>query len=541
MDMNFTYHYPSQRAPVMASNIVTTSHPLAAQAGLSMLAAGGTAADAAVATAMALTVLEPTSNGIGADNFALVWAGGGLHGLNASGRAPAGLDRAAYASSGEISTLGWPGVTCPGAVSGWIALASEFGRLPLATLAAPAIRYAREGYLVSPEIGYYWKRAADIFARHARQHEALLAPWFATFAPGGKAPATGTKTTLPDHAATLEAIADSGGAAFYRGALAEKIDAAARAGGSALRMADLASHQADWVRPISLHYNGYKLHEIPPNGQGIAALIALGIMRLFDLAAEPRDSVATIHLSVEAMKLAFADAHQFVADPDFMTVRPEALLDEAYLGQRAALIDPNRAQDFGHGTPATGGTVLLAAADAEGMMVSFIQSNYTGFGSGIVVPETGIALHNRGCNFSLTPGHVNEIGPRKRPYHTIIPGFVTRTRPDGSDEPVMAMGVMGGFMQPQGHMQVLMRMADHGMNPQTALDGPRWQVEKGLRVSIEPGFDPSIYEGLAALGHDVVRHDARNAAFGRGQAIVKVDGGYIAGCDPRCDGQAVGF
>ncbi|MBX3322968.1 MAG: gamma-glutamyltransferase family protein [Phycisphaeraceae bacterium] len=541
MDMDYTYHYPSQRAPVMARNIVTTSHPLAAQAGLSMLDKGGTAADAAVATAMALTVLEPTSNGIGSDAFALVWAGGGLHGLSANGRAPAGLDRSRYAASGDIPTLGWDGVIVPGAVSGWVALAREFGRLPLTTLAEPAIRYAREGSLVPPEIAYYWNRAADIYGRARRQHEALLAPWFETFTSGGKAPRVGSVARLPDHATTLEAIAATDGQAFYRGDLAEKIDAAARAGGSSLRSSDLAAHQPDWVRPISINYKGWKLHEIPPSGQGIAALMALGIVRLFDLAMLDPDSPNALHIVIEAMKLAFADAHQHIADPDFMQVRPADLLDETYLASRARLIDPNRAQDFGHGEPKTGGTVLLAAADAEGMMVSFIQSNYTGFGSGVVVPGTGIALHNRGCNFSLEAGHVNEVGPGKRPYHTIIPGFVTRTRADGSDEPLMAFGVMGGFMQPQGHVQVLLRMADHRMNPQSALDAPRWQVEKGLRVTIEPGFDAGVYEGLRALGHDLHIHDKPNAAFGRGQSIVRVDGGYIAGCDPRCDGQAVGF
>ncbi len=541
MDFDYTVRYPSQRSPVMAANVVATSHPLAAQAGLSMLARGGTAADAAVATAMALTVLEPTSNGIGGDNFALVWAGGGLHGLNASGRAPAGLERSAYAASGDIPTLGWPGVIVPGAVSGWVALAKEFGRLPLTTLAEPAIRYAREGSLVPPEIAYYWGRAADHYRRQPASAAALLTPWMATFAAGGSAPRVGTLNTLPFHAATLETIAASGGEAFYRGDLADKIDAAARDGGSSLRRSDLESHQADWVRPISINYKGWKLHEIPPSGQGIAALMALGIVRFFDMAKLAPDSPQAIHIAIEAMKLAFADAHQFVADPAFMRIEPSALLAESYLASRAAQIDPNRAQDFGHGEPKSGGTVLLATADAEGMMVSFIQSNYTGFGSGVVVPGTGIALHNRGCNFSLEAGHANEIGPGKRPYHTIIPGFVTRTRADGSDEPLMAFGVMGGFMQPQGHLQVLLHMADHRANPQAALDAPRWQVEKGLRVSIEPGFDAGVYEGLRALGHDLNVHARPNAAFGRGQTIVAVDGGYVAGSDPRCDGQAVGF
>ena len=532
--MDYTFRYSSQRAPIFARNVVATSHPLAAQAGLEMMRRGGNAVDAAVATAMALTVLEPTSNGIGADNFALIWTGGGLHGLNASGRAPRALTRERYAGMKSIPYYGWDGVTTPGAVSGWVALSSEYGRLPMTTLAEPAILYAREGAVVPPEVAHYWGRGAAAYPR--ADHK----PWFETFTNDGRAPRVGELVRLPDHADTLEAIAQTSGEAFYRGELAHKIEQCAIEGGGDLRASDLAAHKADWVRPISLDYHGWRLHEIPPNGQGVVALIALGMLRAFDMKSLDPDRVESLHLSIEAMKLAFADGHRFISDPASMRVEVSALLDEDYLAKRAALIDRSRAQDFGHGQPKMGGTVLLCAADAEGTMVSMIQSNYTGFGSGIVVPGTGIALQNRGCCFSLESGHANEIGPGKRPYHTIIPGFVTREE-GGVEKSVMAFGVMGGFMQPQGHAQVLMRMADHDMNPQSALDAPRWQVESGLKVSIEPGFDAGVYEELRALGHDLTPMDKRNASFGRGQVIYKLDDGYCAGSDPRSDGQAVGF
>ncbi|HZW10644.1 MAG TPA: gamma-glutamyltransferase family protein [Phycisphaerales bacterium] len=534
MAFDYSYPYSSQRAPVFARNVVATSHPLAAQAGLEMLRQGGNAADAAVATAMALTVLEPTSNGIGADNFALVWAGGGLHGLNGSGRAPQGLRRERYEGMESIPTRGWDGVTTPGAVSGWVALAKDFGSLPLTTLAGPAIRYAREGAAVPPEIAHYWGIAARAY------DPARFAPWFETFTSGGRAPGTGEVFKLPHHADTLERIAASEGREFYGGALAEQIEAAAVAGGGDLRLGDLASHKAEWVRPISLDYRGWRLHEIPPNGQGLAALLALGILRELDMAAQGPDTVESLHLSIEAMKLAFADAHRYIADPAWMDVDVARLLDRGYLAERAALIDRSRAQDFAHGAPKPGGTVLLTTADADGNMVSFIQSCYTGFGSGVVVPGTGIALQNRGCCFTLERGHPNEAAPGKRPYHTIIPGFVTRAG-EGGERPVMAFGVMGGFMQPQGHIQVLMRMADHNQNPQSALDAPRWQVDRGRGVTVEPGFAPEVYERLRGMGHELEVAGRRGASFGRGQVIFRLEDGYCAGSDLRCDGQAVGF
>lgn len=523
--------YPSQRMPVMARNCVATSQPLAAQAGLEMLRRGGNAVDAAVATAAALTVVEPTSNGIGSDNFALIWMNGRLHGLNASGRAPMGLKRSDYDGLDSVPLYGWEAITTPGAVSGWAAALARFGSFPMETVLEPAIRYAREGYLVSPEVARYWG-----FGERRYTGDVKFDAWRSTFLIEGRAPAPGELMRLPDHARTLERIARSSGRDFYEGETARAIDKAARDAGGALRLADLQAHQAQWVEPISVDYRGYLLHEIPPNGQGIVALMALGMLRTFDLGALAPDSVECLHLHIEAMKLAFRDAHAHIADPAHMKVSAADLLDGAYLEERARLIERTRAQDFQHGAPKPGGTVLLTAADAQGNMVSWIQSNYTGFGSGMVVPGTGVGLHNRGGCFVVEEGHPNDIGPGKLPYHTIIPAFVTK---DGA--PVMAYGVMGGFMQPQGHAQVLSRIVDHGQNPQASLDAPRWQVHDGMRVTIEPGFKPEVYAGLKELGHDLGEEARWSASFGRGQIIWRLDDGYVAASDLRADGQAVGF
>jgi gamma-glutamyltranspeptidase/glutathione hydrolase len=524
---SWSFPYSSQRMPVLAENAVATSQPLAAQAGLEVLRDGGNAMDAAVATAIALTVVEPTSNGIGSDAFALIWAGGGLHGINASGRSPRALTRDKLPATGDVPRYDWRAVTTPGAVSAWAEISERFGTLPFERLAEPAIRYARDGFLVSPQTAYYWKRGLDRYP---------FPSWAATFAPNGRTPAAGERFVSEAHARTLERIAATRGEAFYRGDLAEKIAKHAADTGGLLTTDDLAAHEPEWVRPISLDYHGYTLHEIPPNGQGLVGLIALGILEQFDLPSMDVDGPESLHLQIEAMKLAFADGHRFIADPEWMDARVDELLSPSYLAQRAALIDPSRAGDPKHGTPRPGGTVYLTTADAEGNMVSYIQSNYTGFGSGIVVPDTGIALQNRGACFTLEAGHPNEAGPGKRPYHTIIPGFVTR-----GDEAVMSFGVMGGFMQPQGHAQVMVRLFDHGQNPQAALDAPRWQVSKGRKVSIEPGFDDSLYEALREKGHEVSIARSRTVVHGGGQAIFRLEDGYFAASDLRRDGQAVGF
>ena len=528
MPFSWTFPYPSQRMPVVARNVVATSQPLAAQAGLEMMRRGGNAIDAAVAAAACLTVVEPTSNGIGSDAFALVWSGGGLHGLNASGRSPAAMTPDRYAGTSEISRRGWAGVTVPGAVSAWVELAERFGALPLSDVLAPAIHYARDGFHVSPITGSSWRRARRAYAD--------FPDWQRTFAPNGEAPANGERFRSKGHATTLEAIAETNGEAFYRGHLAQAMDAAARAQGGLMTADDLARHRAEWVRPISIEYHGVELHEIPPNGQGLAALIMLGILRHLDVAAHPVDSAASLHLQIEAMKLAFADGHRHIADPAYMEVTTRQLLDPAYLESRARLIDPTRAQNFNHGEPLEGGTVYLTAADEHGNMISFIQSNYTGFGSGIVVPDTGISLQNRGCCFTLEEGHPNQLGPNKLPYHTIIPGFLTR-----NGEPLMSFGVMGGFMQPQGHAQVVIRMTDYDQNPQAALDAPRWQVMRDTTVNIESGYDDAVYQTLRDMGHDVRIAQVHSALHGRGQCAYRLADGYVAASDHRADGQAVGF
>jgi gamma-glutamyltranspeptidase/glutathione hydrolase len=528
MPFDWTLPYPSRRQPVLARNVVATSQPLAAQAGVAMLTRGGNAVDAAIAAAITLTVVEPVSNGIGSDLFAIVWDGKGLMGLNASGRAPAAASAARYADRKEMPQRGWEPVTIPGAVSGWAALSKRYGKLPFADLFEPAIRYARDGWMVSPTIAAQWQRAAGVIPHEFGYAEHFL--------PHGRAPHAGETFACPPMARTLEAIASTHGEAFYRGALAAAMAADAKRHGALHSAEDFARHAADWVETLAFDYRGTTVHQIPPNGQGIATLIALGILQSFDLAAEPPDSLAAQHRAIEAMKLAFADAYRYVADRDHMRVAPEALLDRAYLASRAKLIDPRRAQDFGPGTPPAGGTVYLAAGDAQGTMISLIQSNYMGFGSGVVVPGTGISLQNRGAGFTLEPGHANVFEGGKRPFHTIIPGFLTR-----GGAPLAAFGVMGGPIQPQGHVQTLIRMLDRGMNPQAALDAPRWRWNRDGTLDLEPSMDAGVRAGLAALGHRVVSTSDSYFDFGAGQFVVSMNGGYLAASDPRRDGQAAGF
>ena len=525
---DWTAAYPSRRQPIFARNAVATSQPLATQAGIAMLRAGGNAIDAVLATAIALTVVEPCSNGLGSDLFAIVWDGRGLAGLNASGRAPAAWTPERFARYREMPRAGWNTVTIPGAVSAWVALSERYGKLPFADLFAPAIGYARDGYAVSPIIADKWAKAVPILGE---------VPGFAAhFLPHGRAPQPGEQFVSPDTATSLEKIAASKGEAFYRGELAEKMVAHSRANGGVHALEDFAAHTNDWVTPLAVDYRGYTVHEIPPNGQGIAALIALGILEHFDLASQAVDSVEVQHLEIEAMKLAFADVYRYVADPRAMEVTPAQMLDPDYLVARARLIDRRRAQDFGHGTPPKAGTVYLTAADAGGMMVSLIQSNYMGFGSGIVVPGTGISLQNRGTGFSLEPGHPNRVGPGKRPFHTIIPGFVTR---DG--QPYASFGVMGGAIQPQGHVQTLVRLIDHRQQPQAVLDAPRWKVNAGVSIDLESSVAPAVCDGLEALGHEFASISDAYMDFGAGQFIVRTENGYIAASDPRRDGQAAGF
>ena len=538
-NFDWTSGYASQRSPVFARNIVSTSHPLAAQAGLRILAQGGNAVDAAIATAACMTLVEPCSNGLGSDAFAILWDGQQLHGLNASGRAPQAWDlgyfRKKYgADVRSLPKRGWDSATVPGAVAGWVALSERFGKLPFADLMAPAIEIAERGYAVPVIVQQKWTLASKV-------EELVSQPGFAeAFLPKGRVPDVGELFQFKAAARTLRLIAETKGEAFYRGEVAAAVEAFAKQTGGAMTAADFAAYQAEWVTPISQDYAGHTLHEIPPNGQGIAALIALGILKHLDVASHKVDGVASQHLQIEAMKLAFADVYRYVAEPGDMRVTAAQLLDPAYLADRAKLIDMKKAQDFKAGNPVRGGTIYLTAADESGMMVSFIQSNYMGFGSGLVVPGYGVSLQNRGHGFTLEDGHANQVAPGKRPFHTIIPAFLTK---DG--QPVMSYGVMGGNMQPQGHMQTLIRMLDYRQHPQAACDAPRWRFNEGLSINVEPHMRPDTIEGLRALGHEIGDIHDSYQDFGAGQFIWRLGDpaveGYVAASDPRRDGAVAGY
>jgi len=534
------FPYPSRRVPLIAARgVVAASQPLAAQAGLSMLQRGGNAVDAAIASAVALTVLEPIANGIGGDAFALVWDGNQLHGLNGSGRAPLAHSLDLFASLGlrEMPNRGWLPVTVPGAPAAWRELHGRFGKLPFEVLFEPAISYAEEGFPVAPEVAEVWSEVAQIYA--AGNPGADVRGWADTFAPDGRVPHAGSVWSLPGHARTLRELAETGVESFYRGKLAVRIAAFAEATGGYLTRADLAAHTSTWVKPIHTSYRGHEIWEIPPNGQGIAALLALDILEGFDLARYPRESADSYHLQIEAMKLAFADAQRYVSDPEHSSIPVSGLLDKSYAAGRRALIG-ERALLPSAGAPLPGGTVYLCAADRDGMMVSFIQSNFRGwllgFGSGIVVPDTGIALHSRGTGFSLEAGHPNVVAPGKRPLHTIVPAFMTR-----QGKAVGPFGIMGGNMQPQGHVQLVVNQVDYRMNPQASLDAPRWQWQQGMQVALEVGVPQHVMHGLDARGHLVSSHH-KVYTFGKGQIIRRLDSGaYIAGSEPRSDGHAVGY
>ncbi len=530
MKFPFPTPYPSRRSAVMAENIVSTSQPLAAQAGLAMLTRGGNAVDAALATAITLTVVEPTGNGLGSDGFAIIWDGARLHGMNASGRSPAAWTPERFGATGVPET-GWNSVSVPGMVGGWVALSEKFGKLPFADLFKPAIRYAEEGFIVSPIIATLWANGASNLGDQ---------PGFADhFMPGGRAPFAGERFVAKDTARSLRLIAQTKGEAFYRGELAEKMVAHSAANDGTMTMEDLAAEAPDWCGTIHAGFDGVDLHEIPPNGQGIAACMALGMLAHTPVRDYGPDDPRALHLMWEAMKLAFRDIDAYVADPGHMAaVTAQDMLDPGYLKQRAVLIDPARAQDFGAGAPKRGGTVYLATADTNGMMVSYIQSNYAGFGSGVVVPGTGIHMQNRGSAFVMAEGHPNRVGPRKRPFHTIIPGFLM-----AEGTPRMAFGVMGGPMQAQGHVQMVLRTQLWGQDVQTAVDAPRWRVTEGLGIACESAMDAGTLQTMADLGH-AISLETPDAAFGFGgaQLVHRLDsGGYAGGSDPRKDGCAVGF
>ncbi|XVJ71773.1 MAG: gamma-glutamyltransferase family protein [Rhizobacter sp.] len=534
---DWTAGYPSQRLPVFGRNVVSTSHPLGAQAGLRMLLQGGNAVDAAVATAAAMTILEPVSNGLGSDSFCILWDGQQLHGLNASGRAPQGWTPQYFKKKYGIDTVnppqrGWDSVTVPGAVSSWVALSERFGKLPFADLMQPAIEIAERGYSVPFIIQQKWAAAEPLLRDLPGFAQALL--------PKGRAPEVGELFQFKDAARSLRLIAQTKGLAFYEGEIAQAAEQHARAHGAVMAVEDFASYRPEWVTPLSKNYRGHTLHEIPPNGQGVSALIALGILEHLDLRSLKVDSVASQHLQIEAMKLAFADTYRYVAEPSCMDITPAHMLDDAYLASRARLIDRKKAQDFQAGNPVKGGTVYLTAADEQGLMVSFIQSNYMGFGSGVVVPGYGLSMQNRGHGFSLLESSLNVVAPGKRPFHTIIPGFLTC-----EGQAVMSFGVMGANMQPQGHVQSLVRMLDYHQHPQAACDAPRWRFNQGLEINVEAGMNPATVQGLADLGHHMAVIQDSYQDFGAGQFIWRLGDpsshGYVAASDSRRDGQAVAF
>jgi len=544
MQFDWTNPYPTVRTPVFARNLVATSQPLAAQAGLRVLQAGGNAADAAVAAAAVITMTEPCSNGLGADNFTIVWdpASRQLLGLNSSGTAPAAwtLDYFRRSYGDDLAknrpVRGWDTVTVPGAVAGWSLLHKRLGRLPWADVLAPAIEYAERGFAVSPIVHDKWTRAVPLLKD---------GPGFAEhFMPKGRAPAVGEHFVLRGAAHTLRLVARDGAAAYYEGEIADAVERYARATGGALTARDFADYWAyvqsnGWVGTLSTHYAGHELHEIPPNGQGIAALACLGILRHTAIAEAAVDSADWQHIAIEAMKLAFADTYAYVGDPRAMTVAPRDLLDDAYLAARARLIDARRAQAPAAGAPPRGGTIYLSAADERGMMVSLIQSNYMGFGSGVVVPGYGLSLQNRGHGFSMDPASANVVAPGKRPFHTIIPAFLMR---DGA--PVMSFGVMGGNMQPQGHVQTLLRMLLAHQQPQAACDAPRWKVLDGLELEVEGAMPPAVVDELRRRGHRVISANDSYMDFGSGQFIWRLGDpavdGYVAASDARRDGLVAG-
>ena len=518
--------YPSQRFPLYArGGMVNCSSPQAAAAGLEVLRKGGNAMDAAVAAAAALTVVEPTANGIGSDAFALIWSEKDqkLFCLNSSGPAPQllSIDRVmadGRAVNGKMPVRGWTPITVSGAPGAWAAIQGRFGRLSLSEDLVPAVRYAQEGYPCAPNLSAMWRISFDNFSKTLTGPE--FKPWFDTFCPNGRVPKAGEMICLPDHAATLRRIGETNAEAFYRGDIARRIDEQSRRDGGYIRYEDYAAFRPRWVEPISVNYRGFDVCEIPPNGQGITALMALNILKEFTFT--DRDDATTVHRQLEAIKMAFADAFGYVTDPEKMELDYHDLLDPAYGAMRAREMG-ERARIWTHRLPPKSGTVYLCCADGEGNMASYIQSNYMGFGSGIVVEGTGISLQNRGADFSLDPAAANCLMPGKRTYHTIIPGFLMK---DG--RPIGPFGVMGAYMQPQGHVQVMMNYIDFHLDPQQALDAPRWQWLRDGTVTVESRFSPDLARALRRLGHDV-RMDLSTPSFGRGQMIVRLPNGVLVG------------
>jgi gamma-glutamyltranspeptidase / glutathione hydrolase len=516
--------------------MVATSQPLASAAGLEVLRLGGNAIDAAVTAAAVLSVTEPHMTGIGGDMFALVWLAREqrLVALNASGRAGSLMTRETLQARGFRSGVqqGVLSVTVPGALAGWQLLLRTYGTRSLAEALQPAIEYARNGFPVTPIIAAQWADETRLLLRDSAAA--------ATFLPGGHAPKAGDWFRNPDYAGTLQTIADSGIGTFYGGKIGQRIVARLTALNGFITLDDLHSNAPSWVTPISVPFQGYRVWELPPNNQGIAALEMLRILEPYDLKAMGHNSAAYLHHLIEAKKLAYADLERFVGDPDHLDMPAERMLSDGFIAERRSHLDPARAQARVDPGPlrTASETIYLTTADADGNMVSLINSNYDAFGSGIVVPGTGFALHNRGAGFTLTPGMPNTAGPGRRPFHTLIPGFVTRTE-GGREQPYMSFGLMGGGMQAQGHVQLLLNHLLFGMDLQPAIDAARFRHLDGQWVAIEAPVGDEVRAALTAMGHQLV--DERRVSFGGAQAIVRMTMGYAAGSDPRKDGMAVGY
>lgn len=522
--------YQLSRYSVVAKNgMVCSSSSLASQAGLEILKKGGNAVDAAIATAAVLTVVEPTSNGIGGDAFAIVWMKDKLYGLNASGYSPEEISIEKVKEQGyeKMPKYGWVPVTVPGQPKAWASLIERFGNLSLSEVLEPAIHYAENGYAVSPVVSFLWQKYAKKGVAEFKGNP-VFDEWFRTFTKDGEPYTFAEVPVLKNHAKALRLIGETNADVFYHGEIADQIDKQSRRDGGFIRKKDLEEYDVQWVDPISMNYRGYDVWEIPPNGQGIVTLIALNILKNFEF--DSREDIETYHKQFEAVKIAFADAQAIVTDPQQMKVDYNYYLSDEYGKKRAKeicnlAVEPRPIDEH------KSGTVYLCAADKDGNMISYIQSNYMDFGSGIVVEGYGIALQNRGYDFSLDKNHVNALMPRKRSYHTIIPGFLTK-----DNKPIGPFGVMGGYMQPQGHIQVMMNLLDFHMNPQSCLDAPRWQWKEHLRFDVEPDFDPLKVQELIDRGH-VIQVAENKFSFGRGQMILRLENGIFVGAtESRTDG-----
>ncbi len=534
MKLNYgEYTYKSRRTAVFGQKgIAASSNSYATLTGIEILKSGGNCVDAAVAMAMVHVVVEPTSNGLGSDAFAILSVDDKLYGLNASGPAPKNLTIKYLKDKGHktVPTFGSLSIDVPGAVAGWVELHRRFGKLPFEKVAEPAIKYAEEGFVLTPTISLLWKREVEKY--NAFKEDTSFDGFFNTFTQDGRAPEVGEVVKLPHHAETLREIAKTYGESFYRGELANKIANYVQKKGGVLEKSDLANYQAQWVDPISINYKGYDIWEIPPNGQGMVVLMAMEMINGMNL--EGADKALQTHYQVEALKSAFVDAEKYIAEPTRMKPTFKELLDKKYLEGRRKKI--SEAAVIPHAGMLRGSsTIYLCCADEEGNMISFIQSNYKGFGSGVVVEGTGISLNNRACNFSFDEDSPNALVGGTRPYHTIIPGFLTK---DG--KALGAFGVMGEYMQPQGHIQILLRMIDEGFNPQAALDAPRWQWIDGKTLQIEEDYNAEIVEDLKSRGHDIKVVSDRTR-MGRGQIILKQGEIYAGGTEPRTDGCILGI